>query len=92
MGLTSGTCRNCRHPSGETVSVVLTTLPPKQRLAAESELIYRAMAVVPSDDELRDLSVKDADELRAFLDKRRWFESRLTVSRGHRRWIHTADS
>lgn len=43
------------------------------------------MAVVPIDDELRDLSVEDADELRAFLDKRRWFESKLTVSRGDRR-------
>jgi hypothetical protein len=50
------------------------------------------MAVVPSDEELRDLSVEDADELRAFLDKRRWFESRLTVSRGNRQWMYTADS
>jgi hypothetical protein len=29
--------------------------------------------------ELRDLPQADADELRAFVDKRRWFEARLKV-------------
>ncbi|ORX35731.1 hypothetical protein BD324DRAFT_74013 [Kockovaella imperatae] len=31
------------------------------------------------DDELRDLSIEDATELRAFLEKRRWFETKLQV-------------
>lgn len=33
------------------------------------------------EDELRDLSVGDAGELRAFVEKRRWFEGKLAVSR-----------
>jgi hypothetical protein len=33
------------------------------------------------DDELQDLSIEDAEELRAFVDKRRWFEGKLEVSR-----------
>jgi hypothetical protein len=32
------------------------------------------------DDELQDLSIEDAEELRAFVDKRRWFEGKLEVS------------
>lgn len=35
------------------------------------------------EDELRDLSPDDAEELRAFLDKRRWFEGKLAVSSQH---------
>ena len=41
-----------------------------------------AAASVP-DDELHDLSPEDADELRAFLEKRRWFESKLKVGDTH---------
>jgi hypothetical protein len=33
----------------------------------------------PGLDELQDLSADDAQELRAFLDKRRWFEAKLKV-------------
>lgn len=33
-----------------------------------------------SEDEIRDLSPQDAEELRAFLVKRRWFEEKLQVS------------
>ncbi len=32
-----------------------------------------------SEKELQDLSRDDAQELRAFLDKRRWFEEKLQV-------------
>ena len=32
------------------------------------------------EDELHDLSVEDAGELRAFLEKRRWFEEKLKAS------------
>lgn len=38
------------------------------------------MSVSPTTDDLQDLSPADAQELRAFLDKRRWFEGKLTVS------------
>ena len=34
-----------------------------------------------AENELRDLSSEDAEELIAFLEKRRWFESRLKVRR-----------
>lgn len=30
---------------------------------------------------MRDLSAEDAEELRAFLEKRKWFEAKLEVSR-----------
>ncbi len=34
----------------------------------------------PTDvDELQDLSEEDAQELRAFVEKRKWFEGKLTV-------------
>nr|ACZ80634.1 conserved hypothetical protein [Cryptococcus depauperatus] len=35
-------------------------------------------------DELRDLSSEDAQELQAFLEKRRWFEGKLKVGRQHK--------
>lgn len=38
------------------------------------------------DDELQDLSPQDAEEIRAFLEKRRWFEGKLKVSRGACGW------
>lgn len=45
----------------------------------------RVTPPIPSDnedeDELRDLSMGDAGELRAFVEKRRWFEGKLAVSR-----------
>jgi hypothetical protein len=39
-----------------------------------------AMAASPITDDLQDLSPEDAQELRAFLHKRRWFEGKLEVS------------
>ena len=45
------------------------------------QILVRATTMQSGEDELRDLSVADAEELRAFLDKRRWFEAKLKVSR-----------
>ena len=36
--------------------------------------------VASREDELRDLSAEDAGELRAFVEKRRWFEEKLKAS------------
>lgn len=41
---------------------------------AESDPVMEA-----SEEELRDLSLQDAEELRAFQEKRRWFENKLQV-------------
>lgn len=39
------------------------------------------LAVVLPDDELRDLTKEDALELRAFVEKQKWFEGKLQVRR-----------
>ena len=41
-----------------------------------------SMSAPASHDELHDLSPEDAQELRAFLDKRKWFEAKLKVGFG----------
>jgi hypothetical protein len=37
------------------------------------------MSSTTAEDELQDLSQADAQELRAFLEKRKWFEEKLKV-------------
>ena len=44
-----------------------------------SEPATASEASQPNED-LRELSLEDADELRAFQEKRRWFEGKLQVS------------
>lgn len=44
------------------------------------------------DEELRDLTQEDAEELKRFQEKRRWFERKLKVSCGKNCWGNLIDS